>query len=85
MKQRIIALMGKSWNEVHDLWVYGRIPDNVWRAWDRVWEWSSAKFGGPPGWRHESFWNTYGKEKYFQKINKTRRAFGLEEIDYAHQ
>ena len=77
MRQRILDLRGYNYNQVHDMYLDGSIGQSLWEAWARVWEWSSPRFGGIPGFRHDVFWNKYGKARYYAKINKVRSAFGM--------
>jgi hypothetical protein len=65
-------------NDVENSYRWGSIPQNVFEAFCRVWDWSAPRFGGSVGLRHEAFWNQYGKDRYYSRINKVRRAFGLE-------
>lgn len=84
MKQEITRLLrlNLSFNNVESLWLNGRITEKTWLAWVRVWEWLSPKFGGNPGLRHEIFWEKFGQDAYFRRINKVRVAFGFEPIAF---
>lgn len=74
--------MSLSFDDMARLYNYGRLSPEVWQSWQRVWEWLSPKMGGAPGLRHDIYWNRYGKDRYFAKINKTRVAFGFEPIKF---
>jgi hypothetical protein len=77
MKKEIQRLIHLSWNEAQQLWIYGHISDRVWAVFQRVWEWRGPLLSS---WRQDVFYNRYGKERYYAKINKTRQAFGVPPI-----
>jgi hypothetical protein len=80
MKKQIINLLHKSLAEVESLVENNKIPIQVYEAYIRVWNWSCPRFGGNIGIEQENFWNQYGMDKYYLKMNKTRKAFGFNPI-----
>jgi len=81
MKKHLQQLVScYSWNQVHAMWSDGRINDATWYAYDRVWGWSAVRWSNPYGERQEWFWEKYGKDKFYAKINKVRAAFGFDLI-----
>lgn len=78
MRRKISQLLAlHSFNEVEQQFNRGMIGQQIFEAYCRVWAWIAPRFGGTPGFRQETFYNTFGKDRYYQRINKVRRAFNL--------
>ena len=67
-----------SFNQVDQQFAQGQISQTHYEAYCRVWEWCAPRFGGSAGFKQESYWKRHGKEAYFAKINRVRKAFGFE-------
>lgn len=82
MKKQILSLikMEYSYDQVIHLYKYGHISKELLKAWVKVWEWASVKYGGKIAEEQDRFFDKYGAEKFYAKINKTRRAFGLQKL-----
>lgn len=77
-EQLQILVRGYSFNEAANLARQGMIKDRAWLAFTRVWEWASFHFSSD---KQERFYQTYGKQAFYEKINKTRAAFGFPPIN----
>lgn len=82
MKKKVRALLGYSWNEVSAMFWQGRIEQEVWDAYNRVWNWIGPRMGGAAGVKHDLFYVKNGAARYYAKINKTRRIFGFNELKF---
>lgn len=82
MKRRLLELAHLTLAQVEDLYNWGSVSQAEYEAYCRVWDWSAPRFGGAIGLKHEAYWNKYGKERYYARIDKVRRAFGWDEIGH---
>lgn len=82
MKTKLIHWfkLQKSYNEMERFFHYGIITYNEFWAYVSVWEWCSPRMGGRAGEKQDKFWEKYGKEAYYKRINKVRAAFGFDLI-----
>jgi hypothetical protein len=82
VKQQVQELcrLEYSMNDVERMARNGFIGEALFRAYKAVWEWSAPRMGGMIGLKHDAFWERYGKGRYYDKINKVRKAFGFELI-----
>jgi hypothetical protein len=75
--QQLIAA-GKSYSEVECLWCDGRVSGREMLRYVRAWSWSAARFSGAIGEAHERWYQRFGEASYYRRINRMRRALGLE-------
>lgn len=80
MKNKIKFYIWRTHEEMRVLYENGIVSQNIYDSWTLVWNWCSPRFGNIIGQKHDAFYNKYGKEKYYAKINKTRNAFGFKPI-----
>lgn len=80
MKKKIFSLIYYSYNEVEQMLYDGRVSVETFIAYKRIWGWSAFRYSGEWGNKQAQFWNHWGKEKFYNKMNKTRKAFGFEEL-----
>lgn len=78
MKQTIRNLiLNYSFDQVTSQFHQGRISQTHYEAYCRVWDWITFRFGGTAAWKQECLWKR-SKQAVYDKINKTRKAFGFE-------
>lgn len=77
MKKILLGYMSWSYSEMEKFLYYGLINQRVFEAFVRIWNWSAPRHGGSISRKHDAFYEKYGAEKYYAKINKVREAFGL--------
>lgn len=82
MKNKLLAIMSLSLGEVENMHWDGRLEDRVFEAYVRIWKWTAVRWSNVHNadQEQERFWQKYGKEAFYRKINKTRQAFGFEPI-----
>lgn len=68
--------------DVTDRYNSGQISYVLYKKYCSVWDWSAPRWTGRAGMKQESFWGKYGKNAYYKRINKIRRAFGFTEIEF---
>ena len=57
-----------------------------WRTWAgfvACWEWIAPRMAGRAGKKHDQFWQTYGREAYYARINRVRKGCGFEPFAFA--
>jgi hypothetical protein len=77
MKKQLQAIMHLTPAQVEDAFYCGQISYQLYRAYELVWGWSAPRWSNPWSDRQERFWEKYGKDAFYRKINKTRAAFGF--------
>ena len=58
----------------------GRVSRRQWQQYRAVWSWSANRFGGDAGRAQERFYQRYGSDRYWQRIDAVKRygiAIGL--------
>lgn len=50
------------------------------RSYLALWEWCGHRFSGRAGQKQEAFWEKYGKEAFYRRVNKVRAACGFEPL-----
>ena len=81
IKPSIAKFLHLSLEQVECCLGYGLISAADFAGYKAVWAWSSAKFGGSIADRHEAFWNQFGQDAYYRRINKVRAACGFALIE----
>jgi hypothetical protein len=71
------AINSYSWNQARARYNSGVWSNMEWKAFERVWHWVQFRYSSEI---QEEFYQKYGAVKLYEKINKTRKAFGLKPI-----
>lgn len=61
------------------LFYEGRISERAWDAYCLAARWAAPRFSSM---EQEAFFNRHGRRRYYRKIDRVRRAFGLKALDY---
>jgi hypothetical protein len=65
--------------EQAERWYYeGRITERQWRTFCRCWDWAAPRYSGVAGHKQSCFANRFGHAAYVARINRLRRAMGLD-------
>lgn len=79
-KTELTRLMLEPRSRVEQLEAWGSISQSTASAYYAVWNWSAPRHSGLIGMKHDAFWDKYGKDAYYARINKVRKAFGFKTI-----
>lgn len=77
MKSFLQSVIQYSWEAGQLKFLHGVWSDRQWRAYRKVWHWIQFRYSSEI---QEEFYKKYGAVKLYEKINKTRQAFGLKPI-----
>lgn len=82
MKKRITQFFkcGYSLATMEHMVRDGTISQNEFEAYCAVWEWCAYRLSGNAAMKQESFWNRFGKEAFYRRMNKVRSAFNLSPV-----
>jgi len=86
MKKQIQQLMTLSYEQVEQQYYCGMIGQATWEAYGRVWAWCAVRWSNVEraSDRQEAFWNKCGKDKFYDRINKVRAAFGFAPLNWTN-
>ena len=76
----MIDLSESVYSTALDHYQTGRISRHQWQQYRAVWNWSANRFGGNAGRSQERYYQRYGSERYWQRIDAVKRygiAIGL--------
>lgn len=81
MKARDL-ITNHNFNEVERMWNQGRLSDREWHRYRFAWTWCAARWSNVcrAGEKQERFWNRFGKEAYYRRMNRVRRICGFAPI-----
>ena len=69
----MINLSEATYQTACDLYQAGRVSRRQWQEYRAVWRWSANRFGGDAGRAQERFYQRYGSERYWQRIDAVKR------------
>ena len=69
-----------TWGDASYDYARGCVSDRNWHRYKFVHMWASARHSGIAGNEHERFYRTRGKDAYWNRINRVRRAAGMEMV-----
>ena len=76
----MINLSEATFDTAFDHYQAGRVTRRQWQQYRAVWGWSANRFGGDAGRAQERFYQRYGSDRYWQRIDAVKRygiAIGL--------
>lgn len=81
MKKKLFPLLQFSLADIQRRYEWTLIDQATYEAYIRVWNWSAVRWSGHISNQQDRYWERYGKDAFYAKINKTRAAFGMSLID----